>query len=251
MSVDVTRKLIRRLRMPCQFLGVDSTSSRAYANSFTKKGDPDAAVGKSSVKGFFYGYKIHLVVDGQTDLPVAFEVTAGNVYDGHRLLPLLRNAVRITRKRPKAVIADKGYDAGYNYVGVVEEMMATPVIAIRGRRRRVAGRQTTLEDFFPQRRGKRRKKRRRSTKTQEQLLRQNPPIARGSEEWKFLARFRASAERAISRLKAIFGLERLRVRGLARVRKHVGLCIIGLLESVLYLAKRGRPGLARSFPYVV
>ncbi|MFQ6124208.1 MAG: transposase [Candidatus Heimdallarchaeota archaeon] len=250
-SIDVTRKLIRRLRMPCRFLGVDSTSSRAYANSFTKKGDPDAEVGKSSVKGFFYGYKIHLVVDGQTDLPVAFEVTAGNVYDGHRLLPLLRKAVKITRKRPKAVIADKGYDAGYNYVGVVEEMMAAPVIAIRGRRRRVVGRQTTLEDFFLQRQGNRRKKRRRRTKTQEQRLRQNPPIARGSEEWKVLARFRASAERAISRLKAIFGLERLRVRGLARVRKHVGLCIIGLLESALYLAKRGRPRLVRSFPYMV
>ena len=250
-SIDVTHKLIRRLRMPCQVLGGDSSSSRAYANSFTKKGDPDAAVGKSSVKGFFYGYKLHLVVDGQTDLPVAFEVTAGNVYDGHRLLPLLRKAVTSTRKRPEAVIADKGYDAGYNYVGVVEEFMAAPVIAIRGRRRRMVGRQTTLEAFFPQRRGKRQKKRRRRTQTQEQLLRQNPPIARGSWEWKFLTRFRASAERAVSRLKAIFGLERLRVRGLARVRKHVGLCIIGLLESALYLAKRGRPGLARSFPYVV
>ncbi|MFQ6125483.1 MAG: hypothetical protein ACE5R6_12900 [Candidatus Heimdallarchaeota archaeon] len=53
-SVDVTRKVIRRLRVPCKILGVDSTSSRAYANSFSKKGDPDATVGKSSVKGFFF-----------------------------------------------------------------------------------------------------------------------------------------------------------------------------------------------------
>ncbi len=123
--------------MPCKFLGVNSTSFRAYANSLTKNGDPDAAVKKSSVKGFSCGYKIHLVVDGQTDLLVAFEVTAGNMYDGHFLLPLLRKAVRITRKRPKAVIADKGYDSEYNYVGVVEEIMVTPMIAIRGRRRRV------------------------------------------------------------------------------------------------------------------
>lgn len=250
-SVDVTRKVIRRLRMPCKFLGVDSTGVRAYVNSFSKKGDPDAKVGRSSVKGFFYGYKIHLVVDGQTDLPVAFEVTAGNVYDGHRLLPLLRKAVKITRKRPKAAIADKGYDAGYNYMGVVDEFGAAPIISIRGRRRVVLGRQTTLTDFFPQKRGKRRKKGKRRTKTQEQLLRHCPPIARGSPEWKFLAKFRASAERAISRLKAIFGLERVRVRGLERVKKHISLCVIGLLESALYLCKRGRPRLARSFPYVV
>lgn len=251
LSIDVTRRLIKRLRIPCKILGVDSTGIRADANSFTKRGDPDAKVGRSSTKGFFYGYKLHLVVDGPTDLPVAWEVTPGNVYDGHRLLPLLRKAVHISRKRPTATIADKGYDAGYNYVGIVEEWNAIPIIAIRGRRRARAGRQTTLAEFGLVRGGKRRRRRLRRRWSQEQLLRHHPPIPRGSPEWKHLTKFRASVERAISRLKAIFGLERVRVRGLARVKKYVNLCLIGLLESALYLSKRKRPGLVRSFPYVV
>ena len=251
LSVDITRRLIRRLRIPCKILSVDSTGIRANANSFTKRGDGDAKVGRSSTKGFFYGYKLHLVVDGPTDLPVAFEVTPGNVYDGHRLLPLLRKAVRLSRKRPTAAVADKGYDAGYNYVGIVEEWKAAPIISIRGRRGGYPVRQTTLAEFWPLRQGIRRRRRTQRRQTQEQLLRHNPPISRRSEEWKRLSKYRASVERAISRVKAIFGLERVRVRGLARVKKYVGLCLIGLVESALYLSKRGRPGLARSFPYVV
>jgi hypothetical protein len=250
-SVDVTRRLIRRLKIPCKILGVDSTGIRADANSFTKRGDRDAKVGKSSTKGFFYGYKLHLVVDGPTDLPIAWDVTPGNVYDGHRLLPLVRNAVRISRKRPTATIADKGYDAGYNYVGIVEEWGAVPIIAIRRWRGARSGRQTTLEEFGLVRGGRRRTRRVRRRRSQEQLLRHNPPISRDSPEWKTLTKFRASVERAISRLKAIFGLARVRVRGLARVKKYVSLCLIGLIESALYLSKRKRPGLARSFPYVV
>jgi hypothetical protein len=251
LSVDVTRRLIKRLRIPCQVLGVDSTGLRAHANSFTKRGDQDAKVGKSSTKGFFYGYKLHLVVDGPTDLPVAWEVTPGNVYDGHRLLPLVRKAVHISRKRPTVTIADKGYDAGYNYVGIVDEWNAIPLIAIRGRKRARSGRQTTLAEFGLVRGGKRRRSRLRRRRSQEQMLRHNPPIPRGSPEWKSLTKFRVSVERAISRLKTIFGLERIRVRGLGRVKKYVNLCLIGLLESAWYLCKRGRPGLVRSFPYLV
>lgn len=73
------------------------------------------------------------------------------MYDGHRLLSLLRQAVRITRKRPKAAIADKGCDAGYNYVGIVEMFGTAPIISIRGWKRLILGRQTTLEalSFLP------------------------------------------------------------------------------------------------------
>jgi hypothetical protein len=251
LSIDITRRLIRRLNLPCKILGVDSTGMRAHANSFPKRGDRDTKVGKSSTKGFFYDYQPHLVVDGPTDLPVAWEVTPGNVYDGHRLLPLIRKAVRISRKRPTATIADKGYDAGYNYAGIVDEWKAVPIIAIRRRKGGRSWRQTTLEEFGLGRGGKRRPRRVRRRHTQEQLLRHNPPVSRGNAEWKTLTMFRTSVERAISRLKAIFGLERVRVRGLTRVQKYVNLCLIGLLESALYLSTRKRPGLARSFPYVV
>lgn len=110
------------------------------------------------MKGFFYGYKLPLVVDSQTDLPLAFEVTAGSVYEGHRLLPLLRQAVSINRKRSKAAIADKGYDARYNYVSIVEEFGAAPIISIWRRQVELVGRQMTLEEFLPALRSKRRKK---------------------------------------------------------------------------------------------
>ena len=182
----------------------------------------------------------------------SWTVTPGNRYDGHEFLPLVRNVVRVTRQRPRAVIADKGNDAGYNYPGVVEEFGSVPIIDIRRQRRRPAGHQLTL-DLFLGGKSPRKSNQRRSDRplSKEQQLRYHPPIPRKSTQWRAYRTLRLSVERVISRLKDWFGLEKLWVRTLDKVRKVVALALLTWLVSALYLIRRDRPGLVRSFPYVL
>lgn len=246
------KRVLRQRKIPAKVLAVDSTLLRADCNSFTKKADPDVRTGRSSTKGWFHGYKLHLTVDAQEEMLLGWTVTPGNRYDGHEFLPLVRNAVRVTRQRPRAVIADKGNDAGYNYVGVVEEFGGVPVIDMRRQRRRPSGRQLTLDLFLGGNRPRNPKQQRSGRPlTKEQQMRQYPPIPRKSPQWRVYRTLRLSVERVISRLKDWFGLEQLWVRTLNRVRKVVALALLAWLVSALYLIRRNRPGLVRSFPYVL
>ena len=142
------RQLSNWLDIPCEVLAIDSSIFKARANSFTKKGDPDAETGKSGTKGWFFGYKLHIAVDTQTELPVAIIVTPGNVYDGHKLQPLLDKVTEKLSPDIKAVTADKGYDAGYNYLAIVEIHQAFPIIPKRGEDTSTAKRQVPLDEFL-------------------------------------------------------------------------------------------------------
>ncbi|MCL6579251.1 MAG: hypothetical protein K6T73_07675 [Candidatus Bathyarchaeota archaeon] len=54
-------------------------------------------------------------------------------------------------------------------------------------------------------------------------------------------RHKASAERAISRLKQHLSLENHRVRGLRNIAVHALLCIIAMLLTALTAIKLGKP----------
>ena len=85
-------------------LAVDSKKLPSY--SVGKKeplmsGEPDAEWGSKTYKGVrrdgtlwehvkkWFGYKLHLIVDSEYELPVAFEVTKASVNDSPRLLPIV------------------------------------------------------------------------------------------------------------------------------------------------------------------
>jgi transposase len=65
--------------------------------------------------------------------------------------------------------------------------------------------------------------------------------AHGSERLKTLYRHKASAERAISRLKQHLSLENHKVRGLRNILIHALLCIIAMLLLALTAIKHGKP----------
>jgi transposase len=58
---------------------------------------------------------------------------------------------------------------------------------------------------------------------------------------KRLYRHKASAERAISRLKEHLSLENHKVRGLRNILIHALLCIIAMLLTALTAIKHGKP----------
>jgi len=53
--------------------------------------DPDARWGYTDVDNPFFGYKLHILVDFKSELPIAFKVTAGNVHDSQEYLNLLED----------------------------------------------------------------------------------------------------------------------------------------------------------------
>ena len=65
--------------------------------------------------------------------------------------------------------------------------------------------------------------------------------AHGPERLKRLYAFKASAERAISRLKQHLSLENHKVKGLRNILTHALLCIIAMLLLALTAVKHGKP----------
>jgi hypothetical protein len=153
---DVLTASVDRLRDTLPGFGatvaVDATDVKAWANSFKPDTDPDAAVGAKKKGHLFYwrGYKVHLAVDADSELPIWFNVTAANTYDGHALAPVLTDATqRFDWFKPEYVLADKGYDSEKLFRFVGEGLGATPVIDVQAKHPPKKPSARTKSDFRP------------------------------------------------------------------------------------------------------
>lgn len=78
--------------------------------------DQDARFGRKSDSKQFYGYKQHIIIDGDSEIIEAAAVTQGNIKDEQIVAPLLDKTELATDGRRKTkVLADKGYDTNYNH----------------------------------------------------------------------------------------------------------------------------------------
>lgn len=85
------------------------------------------------VKSWF-GFKLHLIVDAQYELPVAFNMTRASVTDTEQLIPLmedLRKKHPGMVKRAEHLDGDKGYDSENNNKVLWNEFGVKPVIDTR------------------------------------------------------------------------------------------------------------------------
>jgi len=133
-----------------QHLAVDATAVRAYSNELRReKSDGDARwsarpkrqrrrpAGSGQVEeylDYWFGYQVHLIVDCQTELPVACEVTAANENETTHFEPMLQRLQRHHEplvRRTEAIMADAGYDSSDNCRYVLSELQALPVIKMR------------------------------------------------------------------------------------------------------------------------
>ena len=123
---------------------VDSTHIWACSNKFgikicTCKGkcdclktytDPDARWGHKTKTYSFFGYKIHLIVDVESHLPLEVIVTPGNASDNTQAIPLLEQA---TQKHPQLTIQSAAMDAAYDAYDIYQhciEQHIDPIIAL-------------------------------------------------------------------------------------------------------------------------
>ena len=127
---------------------IDSTHTWAYANQFGHKtcsckgkcdcprsfSDTDATWGAKSKDYFFFGYKVHLIVDATSQLPLEVKVTPGDQADAPQAKPLLKGA---RKKHPEIKIEtsalDSAYDSHENYRFIIQEIKASPIIALNPR----------------------------------------------------------------------------------------------------------------------
>jgi transposase len=280
-------------------LAVDSTDIKAYSNGHRRNpsdadarwgakraghhagpkvhvgtgGDAGAKKGKGRDLYWWFGYKLHLVVDAVYELPVSFIVTAANQSDTEQMKPLLEKAVPDKAKaKPEAVIADKGYDSRDNCGLVFREYSAAPIIPIREWDRVQQpdicnGKGTPicscgLEMAFWGRDGKylkyrcpeavgKGKCRSRFKCTASPYgyvlklpIMQDPrryaPVPRETKKWQRLYKLRTAIERVNSRVKGVLGLGRITLRGLAKVTVRSLLSLVVMLAAAVGMAERHR-----------
>lgn len=267
-------------------LAVDSTDLKAYSNGHrTKKSDPDARWGakgashqhsEAAHKGkkrdlyYWFGYKLHLLVDGAYELPVSFTLTPANEADTQQMAVLLDKAkLERPEAKPEAVIADKGYDSKNNNQLVYKTYKAAPIIPIIERDGmqmpdicNAKGTPTCccgLEMAFWGRDGDYLKYRcpqavgKGICKSLSPCTasaygyvlklkisddpRRHPPVPRESKKWQRLYRLRTAIERVNSRVKDLLGLRQLTLRGIAKVTVRSLLSLLAMLAVAVAKAQ--------------
>jgi IS5 family transposase len=257
---------------------IDSTHVWAYSHRFGKKtcsckgkcncprsySDADAKWGAKSKDYLFFGYKVHLIVDAKSQLPLEVKVTPANEGDSPQAKPLLKGA---KEKHPENPIdtssMDSAYDSHENYRFAIEEAKVAPIIALnpRGGVDAIAssslylsqdGSYTCFAGFKVVYWGKEEKRGRLkfrcpaalgkceclfrptcSTSAYGRTFYLHPkrdyrligPIPRGTDLWQEKYNARTSVERAYSEEKGSHHLADPRVRGLAKVKIHVYLAL--------------------------
>jgi len=266
-------------------LAVDSTDIKAYSNSHRRNpSDKDARWGakgaghhsgpakdKQRALYYWFGYKLHLVVDALYELPMSFKLTPANESDTTHMEALLKKAgADRTESRPEAVIADKGYDSARNNEFIFGECKAAPIIPIR----EVAGMQMPdicnakgtplcscgLGMVFWGRDGNYLKYRcpevvgkgvcqsrfKCTSSPYGYVLklpinddpRRHPPVPRESKKWDRLYRLRTAIERVNSRVKELLGLGKITVRGVGKVTVRAVLSLLVMLAAGVGMARR-------------
>jgi transposase, IS5 family len=222
---------------------------------------------------YWFGYKLHLLIDALTELPVSFVLTPANVSDTEELPNLLGKAkLKRTEAKPDAVITDKGYDSKNNNDIVYKEYKAAPIIPIRERE----GAQQTdicnakgtptcgcgLDMVYWGRDGNYLKYRcphvlgKATCKNISPCtssaygyvlklpisddVRRHPPIPRETKKWKRLYKMRTSVERVNSRLKDILGLRRITLRGILKVTVRSLLSLLVMAATAIGMFQRNR-----------
>jgi transposase len=153
---DIMNKLIKELTELLPGLGkrlaIDSKAISSHARKPSKKTktddrrDIDANYGVKTYKGKrkdgtlweqmknWFGYKLHLIVDADYELPVLYKVTKASEPDTDQLLPMVKELNETHSEiigRAEMLTADKGYDSRDNNKKLWDKYNIKPIIDIR------------------------------------------------------------------------------------------------------------------------
>jgi len=147
-------RLVEQLRQELPDLGINLAVDGKAINSAGKKSDKardgrrdtDADWGTKSYRGqradgslwskvsHWFGYKLHLLIDADYELPVGYSVTKASVSDTTQLLPLLAELKQhhpAIVEQAQTLSGDRGYDSQINNQQLYDRYQITPIIDIR------------------------------------------------------------------------------------------------------------------------
>jgi len=263
---DILKAMVDELRemdvITGRYLVVDATHLFAWYNTSRdtdKYPLPGAAWGQH--QGSFFGYKVHVLIDAEAELPVAARITPGNEHDSPSLMPLVKDfKARYDAQEVLALFADGAYDDKDLRKGVEEELGCHLFAAINPRRSNILKHIKELVRELFERHGEKIETVQDALRLLPQKLLTDFGAALGSEEEGRLVlaikermnrHLRVAVERVFSRLKRFTGLERPRTRVAERVRRHVLWRLIGMVLLALTAHRVGKRRSALSFASVV
>jgi transposase len=205
-------------------VAVDASFIKAYSRIDVKTrlgcSDPDARIGRSG-RGYGLGYNLHLSVDADSELPVAFTATPANIRDIQEASNLLKATWRKLPRSIKHLMADRGYSSDRFRAEAWKRKME-PIIPYRNNQRIGESSLLRIDRHFK---------------------------PHGPARLKSLYKKRSAVERVFSRLKEQLSLKNHKVRGLINITLHVQLCLIATLLNAQATIKSHRPWKTLSITY--
>ena len=238
--------------------------------------------GNSKVKKeYHFGFKTHIICDVETELPIAFSVTAANADEKKEMLKLLENPLLYDKASQgiiKHLLLDRGYDST-EVIRIIKSMGIAPVIDIRNCWKDSEGtKQYKDTDIVYNYRGdvfysvyekdeasgegvvKYEKMKYEGYDRQKKCLRYSHdgkihkiyisydervflPIARDSDKFKKLYKGRTAVERLNGRLDRDYMFENSCIRGLNKMELMVSLSMIVMNGMAIGKIKSGKTGL--------
>jgi len=254
-------------------VAIDSTKINAYEKSKPKKhlsldgttADWGVKQNTDGNKIAWFGYKLHVVTDTKSELPIALEVTQASVHDSDKAIALVEQAKKNVNTDPRYYLMDSGYDSVDIYETIRKDHHAQAIIPLnrRGAKQPKAGfdfngtpicsagfrmvywgHHKGINKFrCPHILGKcccpygsawcSESNYGMVVKTR---VKDDPRLFctphRETENWHKLYNQRSGVERCFGRLKEHLGLEHLKLRGIKKVITHAYLCVISLISTV-------------------
>lgn len=226
-------------------------------------------------KTTWYGWKVHLAVDTESELPIAITVTPANEADSNQALSLVQMVSEVMTgikcEQTKYWVMDSGYDFTYIYESILFDYNSQAIIPINKRNAKQppagyydfdgtpecsAGHKMVYWGYYkgdnkfrcPDVCGKvdcvhgsawcSKSNYGHVTKTRPK---EDPRYVstphRGSKTWQKIYNKRTSVERTFGRLKENLGLKNVRVMGKKKVKTHILLSCIGLIAAKITVEK--------------
>ena len=239
-----------------KYLVVDATHIYAYCN--TRKDTDKHGVELASWgnhHGSFYGYKIHILIDAESELPVAMIFSTGEDHDSPHFIPLLNDHVNNNDLgEAEALLADAGYDKKYFRKATIKMIGGKFLPACNPRKSKVLQRMKSRVKKLFKTHGDKIHSVEDGFKYLGQTFLTRFGIELGDPGDNKLVELiserlhrhlRAGVERVFSRLKALTSFERPKARFLETVMKTVWFCLIGQLVQAKTAVDKGLKGSMR------